>query len=85
MIVVMMPFFATTSANSITGCPIRSRDGMDDSLFGKGLKGSVNGNPVKALKRMLDIAMTQGAIIMMQKKIEDVAAAIRHTQVVLSQ
>jgi hypothetical protein len=85
MIVVVMPFFATAPANGISGRPIRSRDRMDDTFFSKGLQGSVNGNPVEALQRMFNIAVPQGTGIMVQKKIENVAAAIRHTQVVLSQ
>jgi hypothetical protein len=80
-----MPFLATASANGITGSSIRSREGMDDAFFGKGLQSSVNGNPVEALQRMFNVAVAQGAVIMAQKKSEDVAAAIRHTQVVLSQ
>lgn len=82
MIIMVMTFFTIVLAERITDTVIGSRNGMDNSLVQKYLKGAVNRYPVELLAgSLLNITMRQRSLLT-KEKFKDPLPAAGYTELV---
>lgn len=82
MVVVVMTFKAIILAKCVFDGIVCCRDRMNNALINKGLKCSVNGDPVESLTGlMLYVSMGKGATVG-EEKVEDLFPAIGNAEVV---
>jgi hypothetical protein len=85
VIIVVVAKFAARFANGVSCSAIGAGYGMDDALFTKSLKGAVNSNPIHILEAAFNIAVPNGACVLLHKELQYLPAGFGNAQLVFTQ
>ncbi len=81
VVIVVMAFGTMAMAKGIPCRTITAGYGVYNPFFGKYLKGSVNGYPVKVFKSFFNIGMFECPALFFHKKVENLPPAIGNAHV----